>query len=243
MTMPRTTGAAMPTAGLRDHTESSIARQVNPSIGGSIVAQLSVTSRKAVPAGIVWPESPISGWCPTISRLDTIVETASRAITSVAKPPAVRVLAQKIRPRLVERVSTVFQVPCWSSLAKTSPATMAVRRGSNHCEAKPSTSSARANPLPVANRPNSVSFGGRDCPCKITTIATGASSAPSRTTRARYCAQSLRTSQRSAARRPGWRRATWSRGVIRVGTASVVVIGLPPAAARTDPGTGGLGRR
>ena len=38
----------MPTAGFRDHTESTIARQVNPSVGASVVAQLAVTSCSAV---------------------------------------------------------------------------------------------------------------------------------------------------------------------------------------------------
>ena len=75
---------------------------------------------------------------------------------------ATTTLAQKSRERLVERVSTVFQVPCWSSLAKMSPATIAVSSGSSHWLAKPRTSSAIAKPFSVAKRPNRVSLGGRD---------------------------------------------------------------------------------
>ena len=47
MIIPITTGAAMPTAGLRDQTESRMARQVNPNTGGSISAQLAATSCRA----------------------------------------------------------------------------------------------------------------------------------------------------------------------------------------------------
>ena len=67
-----------------------------------------------------------------MSMLETMVEVASSVSTSTAKPHAVAVLAQKIRARLVDRVRMVFQVPCWSSLAKMSPATMAVSSGSTH---------------------------------------------------------------------------------------------------------------
>ena len=101
-------------------------------------------------------------------------------------------------PRLVDRVSTVFQVPCWSSLAKMSPATTAVSSGSTHCAAKPSTSSARAKPLSVANRPNRVSLGGRDWPVDDHHDQDrAAATAPIRTAVARHWARSLRTSQRS----------------------------------------------
>ena len=171
------------------------------------------------------------------------METASTASTIVAKAKAVMVLAQKRRLRLVERVSTVFQVPCWSSLAKTSPATMAVSSGSTHCAAKPSTSSDRANPLSIAKRPNRVSFGGRDCPWMTTTIATGAKAAMRRTARARYCARSLRTSQRSAARGPGRRRAAWWCPVTLEGVVWTVVIGSRPEAMWIGPGTGEWRRR
>ena len=63
ITMPITTGAAIPTAGLRDHTESRIARQVNPD-RWSMPPSWQPRSRKASEAGMVWPESPLSGWCP-----------------------------------------------------------------------------------------------------------------------------------------------------------------------------------
>jgi hypothetical protein len=61
-------GAAMPTAGLRDQTESRIARQVNPSTGGQHDAQLPRPA-SARSGGMVCPDSPIRGWWPTISRL------------------------------------------------------------------------------------------------------------------------------------------------------------------------------
>ena len=128
-----------------------------------------------------------------------MVDAPSSTTTSTAKPAAATVLAQNSWDRLAERVSTVFQVPCWSSLANTSPATTAVSSGSTHWVAKPRTSRARANPFSVANRPKSVSFGGRDWPWTTTTTATGATSAPSSTALARYCARSLRTSHRTTA--------------------------------------------
>jgi hypothetical protein len=231
MTMPITTGAAMPTAGLRDHTESRTARQVNPSIGGSIVAQLRTTSRNASAAGMVWPDSPVRGWCPTMSTLEATVEAASTIRTTTANPAAVRVFAQKSCPRLAERVSTDFQVPCWSSLAKMSPATIAVSSGITHCAANPRTSSARANPFRVANRPNSVSFGGRDWPWMTTTTMIGSTAAPMRTALARYWARSLRTSHRSGAKRPG-RRLVPAVAAAEVTGAAVVAVTARPASAR-----------
>ena len=45
--MAMTTGAAMPTAGLRDHTESRIARQAKPERRGTTLAQLATTSCRA----------------------------------------------------------------------------------------------------------------------------------------------------------------------------------------------------
>ena len=60
---------------------------------------------------------------------------------------AVIVFAQKIWVRLTERVSTVFQVPIWSSPAKMSPATSAVRSGSTHWPAKPRISSGTDQPV------------------------------------------------------------------------------------------------
>ena len=92
-----------------------------------------------------------------------MVEAASSGSTIRRSRPRSRP-GPEDRARLVDRVRMVFQVPCWSSLAKMSPATMAVSSGSTHWVANPRTSSARANPLSVANRPNSVSLGGRDWP-------------------------------------------------------------------------------
>ena len=57
------------------------------------------------------------------------------------------VFAQKIWVRLTERVSTVFQVPFWSSLAKMSPATIAVSSGSTHWPAKPRIRSGTDQPV------------------------------------------------------------------------------------------------
>src|SRR3954462_7735276 len=102
--MPSTTGAAIPTAGLGDHTESTIARQVKPSVGARTVAQLSATSRNASDAGMVWPDRPSIGSWPRTTTLETMVEAARTARTTTVKPPAVSVLAQNSWARLVERV-------------------------------------------------------------------------------------------------------------------------------------------
>src|SRR3954469_9686444 len=100
MTNPMTTGAAMPTAALRDQTENSRARQVKPSIGSAIVAQLAATSSRADRGWIVCPDSPVSGWWPTISRLEAIVDAASIASARRAKTAATRDLAQNSFDRL-----------------------------------------------------------------------------------------------------------------------------------------------
>ncbi len=52
----------MPTAALRDQTENSRARQVKPTIGSAITAQLAETSSSALRAWMVWPDSPVRGW-------------------------------------------------------------------------------------------------------------------------------------------------------------------------------------
>ena len=189
---------------------------------------------------MVWPDSPISGSWPTMRTLEAMVEAASSTSATRAKTHATTALAQNSLARLVERVSTVFQVPCWSSLAKMSPATIAVSRGSTHCEAKPRTSSAIAKPFSVANRPKSVSFGGRDWLWTMTTTAIGRDDGADQHALVRSCARSLRPSQRSAATKPalagarcglaGQRYA--SGGVHRVGADTVRVGGRASSAAR-----------
>src|SRR3954451_3354770 len=112
MTRPMTTGAAMPTAVLRDQTENSSARQVNPMIGSAMIAQLEATSSSAATGAIVWPDRPVSGWWPTSGMLETTVDVASTARATRAKTTATTDLAQKSFDLLIERVSTVFHVPC-----------------------------------------------------------------------------------------------------------------------------------
>ena len=136
---------------------------------------------------------------------------------------AATVLAQNSCARLVERVSTVFQVPCWSSLAKMSPATIAVSSGSTHWAAKPRTSRASAKPFSVANRPKRVSLGGRDWPWMTTTIG-------DRRERRRRAGQRLGAALRAQlADLPAQRGAEAGRGRaagrVRVGAAAAVVVG------------------
>jgi hypothetical protein len=119
-------------------------------VGGRALSQLAETSRHASWAGTSWPVRPVrSSWPPT-ATLTTTVEAPRTRRTTIAKPMAATVLATKNDVRPTERVRIVFQVPWWSSLAKMSPATMAVSSGSTHWAAYASTSSASENPLVVA---------------------------------------------------------------------------------------------
>ena len=117
---------------------------MNPTMGASGGPAGRDELEGGVRRGWSWPDNPVKGSWPTMRTLEAMVETASRTSVMSANPVAMSVLAQNMLERLVDRVSTVFHVPCWSSLAKMSPATIAVSRGSTHWEAKPRTSSAIA---------------------------------------------------------------------------------------------------
>lgn len=208
---------------------------MKPTTGSAIVAQPADTSSSATRGWIVWPDRPVNGWCPTTSRLETMVDAASRTRVSSANAIATTDLAQNSRDRLIERVSTVFQVPCWSSLAKMSPATIAASSGSTHWEAKPSTRRAIANPFSVANRPNSVSFGGRGWECTTTTTASGATRAPTSSALVRTWARSLRDSQRTADAKPG----RTDRSALRVTSWVITALGVVGVIGVHLPSVGG----
>src|SRR5262245_17058980 len=71
------TGAAIPTAMLRDTTENSIARHVKAITGAPTAAQPSTTSRAASCGLIHYPVRPTSGLLPTISTAATMTLGAS----------------------------------------------------------------------------------------------------------------------------------------------------------------------
>ena len=152
----------MPTAGLRDHD-----RQQQRQGGERQHAAAARWPSSRPPAAARCRGDGLPGEARSAAggrrgaRSAAMVEAPRSTSTRVVKPKAAMVLAQNSRPRLAERVRTVFQVPCWSSLAKMSPATTAVSSGSTHWPAKPSTSSGHREAVVVANRPKRVSLGGR----------------------------------------------------------------------------------
>ena len=104
--------------------------------------------------------------------------------------------AMKIRRGERTATSRWRQVPSRSSDENTSPATSEVISGSTQLPAKPSTTSAPAQPVACIQRPKSVSAGSEVCWLTTATAIPGPIQHARISSRTRHCARSLTSSKR-----------------------------------------------
>ena len=111
---------------------------------------------------------------------------------------AASVLPANTCQRSTERVRIVFSVPFWSSVATMSPATSAVISGISQNAPKERHTSGTASPVSRTNEPNASPSGPPplESASRPITKMTGTAKAPPSPRKVRFCASSLRSSQR-----------------------------------------------
>src|SRR2546430_10256127 len=176
--------------------------QVNARVGTRASPKLAAIVASALPGPRSEPERSTSGCRPTMTTPASVLLTERSATIVVEYVSAARVLPRKTSPREHDRVRTVFQVDCRSSLAKMSPATTLAINGNPAMPAKPSTTNGIANPDEWTHRPNSESAGTEDWVLMKKVNANGATRQTTAAARGRSWAVSFETSTRKTAPTP-----------------------------------------